>query len=305
MMSSRSVTGQSHHEPHHEPQRQAGPGRWEERHRRERSENVDETPRPASLPDAALRAQTGYGHQHHAHLATITHELRSPLTAIRGALGLICAGTLGALPEPVARMLAIASANSDRLLRLIDDILLSDVLAAGRLPMHWEAVDLADLLREAVAANTGLLTGQTGHFVLASAPPGAFARADHGRLLQVLANLLSNAVKFAPAGTPITLSLQQLGTSYRITVRDEGPGIPASFHPHIFQRFARAAETASEVPGSGLGLSIAHAIVIQHGGNISFDSPDDSATPERRSTRFHVDLPRLNRAEPSSEIHSL
>ena len=306
MMPSGTVTDQ----PHHEPQCPAGDSRWDGHRLWERSKNAvsiqcPAVPPNASTPNAIIDAKSDQRPPHAAILATVTHELRSPLTAIRGALGLICSGTLGTLPEPMARMLAIASTNSDRMLSLIDDILLSDVLAAGRLPMRWEAVELAELMREVIGANTGLLNARTGYFVLESAPPGKFARADHRRLLQVLTNLLSNAVKFAPAGTPIALSLQQIGTRHRITVRDEGPGIPESFRPHIFQRFARASETANEIPGNGLGLSIAQAIIVQHGGTIWFESPDGGATPGRGGTRFHIDLPRLDDAPPSSEIHSL
>lgn len=221
------------------------------------------------------------------HLASITHELRTPLTAISGALDLMQSGALGSVPEAMAGLIAIARSNSGRLLRLIDDILTSEASAANRLVLHREAVDLDQLVREALQANAGLRAGGGAGFQLAQSHPGAWVEGDPARLLRVLANLLSNAVKFSPPAAPVSLSLWAAGGGYRITIRDQGPGIPDAFRARIFQRFARAAETAADIPGSGLGLYITKEIVIQHGGSIWFDSVIGAGT------RFHVQLPGL------------
>ena len=267
---------------------------------------------------SALQAQAPpdrceHGCQRHAHLADVTHELRTPLTAIRGALDLIGSGALGPLAEPIARMLAVARVNSDRLLRLIDDVLVVEERAAGRHPLSTETVDLALLLDDVIANNTGLFVERdrgvhTGHFVLTETQPCALVRADRGRLLQVLANLISNAVKFSPPATSVMLALRRIDTAYRITVTDRGPGIPHAFRPFIFQRFARAPDTAAHIRGSGLGLHIAHAIISQHGGRIHFECPaydHGEIVPVDRNlggTSFHIDLPMIAPVPDSSKI---
>ena len=192
-------------------------------------------------------------------IAMIGHELRTPLTAIRGALGLIQSGTLGALPEQAARMIEIARDNSQRLLQLIDDLLTVEAFGAGAIGLRLVQLDLVELLQQAITANAGLVAEQGGAFVLRETLSAAIVRGDPARLSQVLANLMSNAAKFAP-GTIVSLSLRHHGLGhdkgYRITVADQGPGIPPAFRARIFQRFARASETATHTPGSGLGLSI-------------------------------------------------
>lgn len=228
-------------------------------------------------------------------LACVAHELRTPLTAIQGALDLLHSGALGALPETASRMIDIARDNSRRLLRLVEDILASGASGAGQFTMRWADVDLGTLLRDAVAAQGGLVADAASRFTIKETSAGAIVWGDRGRLHQVLANLLSNAVKFDPAGGAVALSLRRTESGFRITVTDQGPGIPPAFRPFLFRRFSRAAETAGAVPGSGLGLSIANAIVAQHGGTLSLDGTVTAGSS------FHIDLP----APDSPEIHPM
>lgn len=256
---------------------------------------------------------------HHAHTTNVAHELRTPLTAIRGALKLIGSEMLGQLTEPVAHMVAIALTNSDRLLRLIDDMLIPDTYVTGQLPMQWETVDLGELMQDAIESNACLFLDRdrdrdrdygsasdvpTGRFIVAATQTNALIRADRGRLLQILTNLLSNAIKFSPKDTAVTLALHQIGTFYRITVTDQGAGIPKTFQPLVFQRFTRDQEAGANVRGSGLGLNIAQSIAAQHGGIIHFECPahNDAANPNSGGTHFHVDLPMIIQATDSSKI---
>jgi signal transduction histidine kinase len=247
------------------------------------------------FPDAGDQADAVPGS---IQLACVTHELRTPLTAIRGALELIASGVLGPLPDSATEMLTIARANSDRLLRLVDDIMRAESQEGGQVFLRCEPLDLDLLLHDAMAANAGLLAGRAGRFVLAGTFGRAIVSVDRDRMLQVMANLLSNAVKFAPEGSDIALSLRGTVGGYRMTVADRGPGIPETFRPHVFRRFARAPETAA-IPGTGLGLHIARAIVLQHGGEIGFDCPPGGGT------HFHVDLPAMDAGPGLPDLHPM
>jgi len=216
-------------------------------------------------------------------LIDVVHELRAPLAAITGALKLLGAGQLGTIGEDAARMLAIAHENSQRMARLIDGLLITTLFSGGT-GETWESIDLAKFLDQAIRFNQNLLTGN-GAFVLTPFAAPAVIRGKRDALHQVMSNLLSNAVKFSPAGAQVGLALGRTSTGFRVSVSDHGRGIPPSFRPKLFQRFARAPETAARVPGSGLGLSIAHAIVRAHGGDLTCDSNAG------HGTIFHVDLP--------------
>ncbi len=278
---------------------------------------------PPVSPDATQHTRTVRTDtcHHHAHSADVAHELRTPLTAIRGALQLIHSEMLGHLTEPVARMVAVALTNSERLLRLIDDMLIPDAYATGQLPMQWETVNLGELMQDAVESNACLFFDRdrdrdrdrdygsasdvpTGRFIVAATQTNALIRADRGRLLQILTNLLSNAIKFSPKDTAVTLALHQIGTFYRITVTDQGAGIPKTFQPLVFQRFTRGQQAGANIPGSGLGLNIAQSIAAQHGGIIHFECPahNDPANPNSGGTHFHVDLPMITPGTSSSKI---
>ncbi len=220
-------------------------------------------------------------------VAATSHELRTPLTSIAGSLGLLLAGAAGNLPERAQRLVDIAHSNSKRLVGLVNDILDMDKLAAGEMHLDSDPLDVAQVLAETVEANTGFAVKHCVRLVSDPVPSGLTLLADRRRLLQVLTNLVSNAVKFSPKDGTVTLSSRPLEDGkVRITVADQGRGIPEEFKARIFTRFAQAdASDEREKGGTGLGLAIVKEIVSRMGGHVSFE------TALGEGTAFHVDLP--------------
>jgi PAS domain S-box-containing protein len=219
-------------------------------------------------------------------ITTVSHELRTPLTSIRGALSLLAGGTAGEVPLAAKAMIDIAHKNSERLTRLVDDILDIEKIESGKLSFRVAQLELAPLVEQAIEANRGY--GEQYHvtFALTSVVPGALVHIDGDRLMQVLANLLSNAAKFSPAGGVVTVAIERRGTDLRISVADRGVGIPEEFHSRIFGKFAQAdSSDTRQKGGSGLGLSITKALVERMGGQIGFTSELGAGTV------FYVDLP--------------
>ncbi|MGP8173925.1 MAG: PAS domain S-box protein [Terracidiphilus sp.] len=217
-------------------------------------------------------------------ISTVSHELRTPLTSIRGALGLLSSGILGEMNDKAANLLRIALTNSDRLVRLINDILDLERVQSGREPLAFRSVQLAEIVRQAIdgmqpvaeAAGVQLIHDTTQVEIAA----------DPDRLLQVLTNLLSNAVKFSPPNSTISVMLRPGATGVTLSVIDQGRGIPADKLEAIFGRFQQVdASDSRQKGGSGLGLAICRSIVLQHSGRIWAER-----NPVRGST-FRVFLP--------------
>ena len=217
-------------------------------------------------------------------ISTVSHELRTPLTSIRGALGLLTSGMLGEVSEKSSNLLRIALTNSDRLVRLINDILDLERIQSGREPLAFRAVQLADIVKQATddmqpmadAAGVKLLHDATKVEITG----------DPDRLLQVITNLLSNAVKFSPPNSPVSVMLRPGVTGVILSVIDHGRGIPADKLETIFGRFQQVdASDARQKGGTGLGLAICRTIVLQHSGRIWAER-----NPVRGST-FRIFLP--------------
>lgn len=231
-------------------------------------------------------------------VATVSHELRTPLTSIAGSLGLLAGGVGGSLPVKAKRLIDIALSNSQRLIRLINDILDVEKIESGKMVFEKRSLVLSELLNKLAQANSGFASKHGVRVDIAHVPAGAIVIADEDRMLQVLTNLLSNAIKFSPKGETVLLSSAKAGENWRITIADRGPGIPHEFRSRMFDKFTQAdASDAKVLGGSGLGLSIAKEIVTRSGGRIFFDSAPEAGTA------FHVEIPAKEAYLANGEPH--
>ncbi len=219
-------------------------------------------------------------------VAVVSHELRTPLTSIRGSLGLLAGGVVGELPPRAASMIDIALKNSERLIRLINDILDIEKIESGKMVFKFQPIVLDELVRQTIEANRGFAQQYDVTLELTATLPGVQVYADPDRITQVFTNLISNAIKFSPPGGKVEIAIgREPHGRLRVTVTDHGPGIPVEFRSRIFQKFAQAdSSNTRQQGGTGLGLSISRAIVERHGGQIGF------VTATGVGTTFYVDL---------------
>lgn len=215
--------------------------------------------------------------------ATVSHELRSPLTSIQGAADLLRDGVPGPLTEKQARLVEIVGGSSDRLLALVNQILEISRLRAGLVPLDRTDVDLVGLV--ARAAEELHPRAEAAGVVLAHERVGAdfHCRGDQGRLLQVVVNLAANAIRFTPAGGRVVLRLVDAGPELELQVEDTGIGIPAAELPHIFDWYRQAHRDRG---GTGVGLAVVRSVAHAHGGRVTVESQ------EGKGSRFTVLLPR-------------
>lgn len=200
-------------------------------------------------------------------VSVVSHELRTPLTAIRGALGLLDSDALKTSPEQTSRMIRIARTSSERLGRLVNDILDTERLNASSTQFDLEDHPV-DALITAAIDQVSVLANKAG-VVLRSAPTSEVVRADGERIVQTLTNLLGNAVMFSHRGSTVQIQAAPVGDFVEVHVDDEGRGIPPDKLEAVFRRFEQVdASDTRERGGSGLGLSIARSIVERHGGRI-------------------------------------
>lgn len=213
-------------------------------------------------------------------LADIAHELRTPLSVIRGNVeGMVD----GLYPADAARLRPLIE-ETTKMARLLEDLRTLSTAEAGALRLHPEPVDAAALVEEAVAAFRAR-AAERGIRLESHIDPAATLEADPVRLGEVLANLLSNAVRHTPPGGTVTVTARREGAGLIFEVTDTGPGIPAEQLPNVFERFV----SSSDSGGTGLGLAIAKRLVEAHGGSIEADSGARGTT-----MRFRVpaEIPR-------------
>ncbi len=226
-------------------------------------------------------------------LATVSHELRSPLTSIVSYAELIRDEEDGLSPTGT-RFLDIISRNAARITKLVGDLLLLSQIEAGMIPLELEAVSVAEVVAEAVQAAAPGAT-QKGVTLDGTAPDGPAVLADRARLVQVIDNLIANAVKFTDEGGHVQVTAAAEGREWRIDVQDSGIGIPPDEIGHLFDRFFRASNAATAGrPGSGLGLSIVKEVAELHGGRVEVTSTLGSGTT------VHLFLPAHVRVAPAA-----
>ncbi len=213
-------------------------------------------------------------------ISVVSHELRTPLTSIRGALGILETGIFDQQPSRAQHMLQIAIKNSDRLVRLVDDILSLERLESGKVQLVIESCQVAELMQQAVESVQAL--ADQGNITLSLMPLQRQVQAAPDAIVQTLTNLLSNAIKFSAAGSTVWLTaiedrekyvLSQQSACIVFTVEDQGRGIPANKLDIIFEQFQQVDISDSRKKGgTGLGLAICRRIVQQHGGRIWVES---------------------------------
>ncbi len=226
-------------------------------------------------------------------ISTVSHELRTPLTSIRGALGLLGSGLLGDVPGRAHRMVEIAVTNTDRLVRLINDILDLEKISSGKVELQRRPMAASTLLRDAVdvVQNVAERAGVT----LVCEEVEAVVMVDRDRIVQTLTNLLGNAVKFSSAGSVVRVGGAVEGNALTVFVADQGEGIPAEKLDVIFERFKQVnASDSRKKGGTGLGLAICRSIVDAHGGRIWAESR------ERRGSTFRFTIPLADDEKPAT-----
>lgn len=227
-------------------------------------------------------------------VSSVSHELRTPLTSIIGFVKSILADP-GMSPEVRTEFLEIVAKQSSRLKNLVDDILEISAVESGRLVLDLQQVDLEKLAKEALLDTEGEARERGHHVSVSSQRDLPAVHGDPSKLRSVLDNLLSNAIKFTPDGGRIDLELAAEQNSVVITVRDNGPGIPAEHLPKIFEKFYRVRGENTVAPGTGLGLAITRSIVEKHGGSIEVES-----SPAGSAFRLHLPAARTDRPEDGS-----
>ncbi|MEA2165984.1 MAG: hypothetical protein QOK37_4111 [Thermoanaerobaculia bacterium] len=226
-------------------------------------------------------------------VSTVSHELRTPLTSIRGALGLLSSGLLGPVAEKGQRMLEIAVTNTDRLIRLINDILDLERIGSGKVELIRGPVDARAVMLQAVEGIHSMAE-QAGVLIVVE-PSAGTLWGDRDRIMQTLTNLLGNAIKFSPRGSVTTLSGISGETDFVFSVADEGRGVPEKSLETIFERFSQVdASDSRGNGGSGLGLAICQSIVIAHGGRIWAESNAPAGS------RFQFTIPLAVPEEPGT-----
>jgi signal transduction histidine kinase len=218
-------------------------------------------------------------------VSMVGHELRTPLTLIRTTIDLLHEGDAGVLNETQERVVEVLRNNADRLMALISDLLDMSALDSGRMQIVPSSIDLGEVVTAAVEAAQPAAAVKR-HELTVTAPAGLIVYADRRRIEQVLSNLIGNAIKYTPPGGRIDVEAYEEQPFARVSVRDNGIGIPPEEQAHLFEKFYRTAEGRRTTGGTGLGLAIARSIIELHGGAISCESDG------RDGSTFTFTLPR-------------
>jgi signal transduction histidine kinase len=235
--------------------------------------------------EAARRARDGV-------LGNISHEFRTPLAAQLASIELLRDGLEGMAPEAQRELLAGLERGGSRLMRLVDNLLESVRIEAGKLSIRQQPVDLSEVIADANDLMAPLLAQRQLRLAVDVESVSAVVSGDAQRLAQVFVNLLANAVKFSPEGSTIYIGGRRLDSQIEVWVEDEGLGVPSGSSLTIFERFQRGTEAEPDAPGLGLGLWIVKSIIDRHGGSVRVER-----TAAQR-TRFSLLLPLDKEIDP-------
>lgn len=215
-------------------------------------------------------------------LSIASHELRTPLTSIKGSLSLLRNGVAGEINDPANHLMQVAESETDRLIRLINDILDLAKIEAGRLPLEKGWYSLQETIQSTFDSLQGL-SSTAGVDLVLKESFAAEVEMDRDRIQQVLTNLVSNAIKYSPKDAEVQIYCQTDANQHLlIEVKDQGRGIDPDDQEYIFQKFRQATSPKNPlVKGTGLGLAIAKALIEEHGGDIGVRS-----TPGQGSTFY-------------------
>jgi PAS domain S-box-containing protein len=226
-------------------------------------------------------------------ISTVSHELRTPMTSMKEAIIIVRDGVAGKINKDQSHFLDIAKRNSDRLARMIDDVLDFQKLSAGKMKLQMQENAIAGAVKEVYntmrpnAAKSGVHLAMD---LQSDLPPAVY---DNDRILQVLINLVSNAIKFTPEGGQVLMSASRRQEYLAVTISDTGYGIPKEELSNIFDQFYRVHRPGKEIKGTGLGLAIVNKIVAAHGGRIEVESELE------KGTTFTVLLPLAPQSMPA------
>jgi signal transduction histidine kinase len=238
---------------------------------------------------ADLRERVRIEDQKDEFVTMVHHEVRAPLTAVRGAIGLLSGGVAGELTDSARELVDIALRNSERMERLVSDILASRKLDSGHMDFKLEEMAPEELVRQAIEATSAYAERFGVSFELESETVAARIRVDPDRFIQVLTNVMSNAVRYSVSDDTVVVTVRRIDDLVRIGVEDHGPGIADDFRDRVFEKFARADDGSwRHRSGTGLGMSISKAIMEELGGAIHFE------TTAGVGTTFFVDIPAVD-----------
>ena len=224
-------------------------------------------------------------------ISVVSHELRTPLSSIYGALKLLTTSPDSVLSQEDREMLNIATINTDRLVRLVNDVLDLERIESGKVKMELQSCDTVDLVYEAIEVMQPIAKAR--NITLIAEPISITINADGDRIHQTLTNLLSNAIKFSTPDSSVWVTVDNLEDQVLFKVIDTGRGIPADMLESIFKRFEQVdASDSRDKGGTGLGLPICYKIIEEHGGSMWVDSEFG------QGSTFNFTLPKFSSQSP-------
>ncbi len=203
--------------------------------------------------------------------STVSHELRTPLTSMKGVFSLLAGGRVGDLSARAAELVTMGLGETERLIRLINDILDIKKIEAGKIELNLANIEPKELVEQTIITATGFAEEYKVKLV-AEIGDNNLIRGDKDRLIQILTNLISNAIKFSDAGQTVTVNTAAGGKVVRFSITDKGPGIDPRNVPKLFRMFQQVGSADQPKGGTGLGLAICKSLVEQHGGSVGIDT---------------------------------